>query len=126
MRYLYQNLHLMADSIKQKKIGKLIQEELSDVFQKTGWSMREGGMITITDVNMTPDLLIARISLSLFNIKDEDKVLQEISGQKNELRHQLGNKIRNQVRHVPDLEFHLDNTLDHVYKMEELFKKIKK
>jgi len=116
----------MADSIKQKKVGKLIQEELSSVFQKTGWSMRDGGMITITNVNMTPDLLIARISLSLFNIKDEKKMLQEINEHKNELRHQLGNKIRNQVRLIPELEFYSDDTLDHVFKMEELFKKIKK
>ena len=116
----------MADGIKQKKIGKLIQEELSNVFQKTGLNMRDGGMITITQVNMTPDLLVARVSLSLFNIKDEKKVLEEINAQRFELRHQVGNKIRNQVRHIPELEFHLDDSLDHVFKMEELFKKIKK
>jgi ribosome-binding factor A len=116
----------MADSIKQKKIGKLIQEELSKVFQKMGLNVYQGGMITITGVNITPDLLIARVSVSFLNIKDPKKTLQEITAQTKDLRHQLGNKIRNQVRVIPDLEFFLDDSLGNVFKIEEIFKKLNK
>ena len=112
-------------TIRQERIGQLIQKELSTIFQKMGFSNKNGSLVTITQVNMTPDLLIARIFLSIFNAKEPTKVLEEIEEQKNEVRHQLGNIIRNQIHRIPELEFKIDDSLDNVFKMEELFKKIK-
>jgi ribosome-binding factor A len=112
-------------TIRQERIGQLIQKELSTIFQKMGFNNKNGGLVTITQVNMTPDLLIARVFLSIFNAKNPPSVLEEIEEQKSEVRHQLGNTIRNQIHRIPDLEFRIDDTLDHVFKMEELFKKIK-
>lgn len=112
-------------TIRQERIGQLIQKELSGIFQKMGLSNKNGGLITITQVNMTPDLLIARVFLSIFNIKNPPDIIVEIEDQKSEIRHQLGNKIRNQMHRIPDLEFRIDDTLDNVFKLEELFKKIK-
>jgi len=112
-------------TIRQERIGQLIQEELSGIFQKMGFNNKDGGLVTITQVNMTPDLLIARVFLSMFNIKKPEELLAEVEEQKSEIRHQLGNKIRNQMHRIPELEFRIDDSLDNVFKLEELFKKIK-
>ncbi len=113
-------------SIKQKKISELIREELSSVFQKKNIGIQKGGMVTITQVDLSPDLLEAIIFVSIFNIKDVEKVLDGINEMSHELRGLLGNKIRNQVRRIPELHFKLDDTLDNVFRLEEIFKKIKK
>lgn len=114
----------MEESKRQKQVGKLILEELSSVFQKEGFNIIEGGMISISKVMVTPDLLEARIYLSFFQIKDPEKMLHDIKERGWELRKLLGQKVKNQLRRVPDLTFFIDDTLDYVFKMEELFKKI--
>jgi len=114
----------MEESKRQKQVGRLIQEEMSDIFQREGMSMADGGMVSISKVAVTPDLLDARIYLSLFQVKDPEKLLYEIKEKTKELRKLLGVRVKNQLRRVPELHFFLDDTLDHVFKMEELFRKI--
>ena len=114
------------NNIRQKKIGELIRKELSILFQRNGTSTRGGGMVTITNVDVTPDLMIARVYLSLFKINEPEKFLEELQEKMHEYRGHLGNEIRHQVRHIPELDFRLDDTLDNVFRLEELFKKIKK
>jgi ribosome-binding factor A len=114
------------ESIKQKKIGKLIREVLSEIFQRENLLMTQGGMITISDVTITPDLIIAKVYLSFFQIKNPAEIIESLQKSENELRHKLGNKIRNQVRRIPELHFFIDNSLDEVFRMEEIFKKINK
>lgn len=116
----------MEESIKQKKIASVVQDEMSVLLQRKNFSSWRGGMVTITGVNITPDLLIARIHISLFQIKDTEELMEELEQQKNELRNQLAKKIRNQVRRIPELEFFIDDSLDKVFKLEEIFKQIKK
>jgi ribosome-binding factor A len=114
------------EKVKQKKIASLIQQALSEIFQKENLSMVKGGMVTISAVEVSPDLGIAKVYLSLFQIKEPKIFLDELQEHSHELRHQLGNKIRNQVRRIPELHFYLDETLDQVFRLEELFKQIKK
>lgn len=116
----------MKESIRQKKVAGVIQEALNEIFQKIGLSVVDGGMISISQVTMTPDLSVARIYLSFFNIPDPQKAIDKMHIGANEIRHQLGNKIRHQVRIVPQLEFFRDDTLDEVFKIEELLKKTRK
>lgn len=115
----------MEESKRQKQVGKLIMEELSDIFQREGYNIVDGGMISISKVAVTPDLLEARIYLSLFQVKDPAKMMHEIKEKGWEFRKILGQRIKNQLRRVPELIFFTDDTLDYVFKMEELFKKIK-
>jgi ribosome-binding factor A len=115
----------MEESKRQKQVGKLILEEMSGIFQREGLNIIDGGMISISKVTVTPDLLEARIYLSFFQVKDPAKLMHEINGRTWELRKLLGQKIKNQLRRVPELSFFTDDTLDYVFKMEELFKKIK-
>jgi ribosome-binding factor A len=114
----------MEESKRQKQIGQLIMEELSDIFRREGFSMVDGGMVSVSKVMVTPDLLEARVYLSLFQIKDTESLMQTFREKTSEFRKLLGMRVRNQLRRVPELVFYLDDTLDYVFKMEELFKKI--
>lgn len=114
----------MEESKRQKQIGQLVMEEMSDIFRREGFSMVQGGMVSISKVMVTADLLEARIYLSLFQIKDTDVLMQSIKEKTSEFRKQLGMRVKNQLRRVPELVFYLDDTLDYVFKMEEIFKQI--
>jgi len=114
------------ESVKQKKIASVIQQTLSEIFQKENLSVVKGGMVTISQVVVSPDLAIAKVYLSLFQIKEPDKFLVDLKEHAHDLRGKLGNKIKNQVRRIPELHFYLDDTLDQVFRLEEIFKNIKK
>src|ERR1041384_4852460 len=116
---------VMEENKRQKQVGKLIMEELSDIFQREGMNIVDGGMISISKVMITPDLLEARVYLSFFQVKDPAALLHRIKERGWEWRKLLGQRIKNQLRRVPELSFFSDDTLDYVFKMEELFKKIK-
>lgn len=115
----------MQESKRQKQIGQLLQKELSDIFQRMGYNVTEGGMISISAVRITPDLLEARVYLSMFQIKDSAAMLEQIKERGWEIRKELGLRVGKQLRRVPELSFFLDDTLDYVFRMEELFKKIR-
>jgi ribosome-binding factor A len=115
----------MEENKRQKQVGKLIMEELSDIFQREGMNIIDGGMVSISKVMITPDLLEARVYISFFQVKDQGALLHKIKERGWEWRKLLGQRIKNQLRRVPELEFYSDDTLDHVFKMEEIFKKIR-
>ena len=114
----------MEESKRQKQVGKLILEEMSDIFQRGGVNIVDGGMVSISKVMVTPDLLEARIYLSFFQIKDPSALLHTIKERTGEWRKVLGQRVRNQLRRVPELQFFTDDTLDYVFKMEEIFKNL--
>ena len=115
----------MEESKRQKQIAGLINAEMNSIFQKLGLTMIDGGMISISSVKVTPDLLEARIYLSFFQAKDVEAALKKIEGRHHEIKKELTAKVRYQLRSMPVLRFFMDDTLDHVFKMEELFKQIK-
>jgi ribosome-binding factor A len=114
----------MNESKRQKQVGRLIQEELSSIFQREGLNIVNGGMISIVAVKVTPDLLEARIYLSLFQIPDPEEMLQKIKDRSWEIKKQLAASVKHQLRRIPDLQFYIDDTMDNVFRMEELLKKI--
>jgi len=115
----------MKEGKRQKQIGGLIQEEINFIFQRLGLNMINGGMVSISSVKLTPDLLEARVYISVFNVADNESALKKIQEKAWEIKKELAARIRNQLRRIPELKFFLDDTLDHVFKMEELFKQIK-
>lgn len=107
---------------RQNKVSRLLQKELGDFFQREGNGMFSGKMITVTNVRITPDLGQARIFLSIFPSlakKDFENILQENSGH---IRHELGNRIRYQLRTIPELNFFLDDSLDYIDNIDRLLK----
>jgi len=116
----------MKETKRQKQVAGLINEELNHIFLKMGLNMMDGGMVSISSVKITPDLFEARIYLSMFQVKDTQATLHRFEEKSKEIRKELGISVRHQLRSVPELKFYIDDTLDYVFKMEELFDKIKK
>ena len=115
----------MEESKRQKQIAGLLNEEMNTIFQKLSLSMIDGGMVSISSVKITPDLLEARIYLGFFQVKDVKVALKKIEDRHHDIKKELAAKVRHQLRNIPVLKFYQDDTLDHVFKMEELFKQIK-
>jgi ribosome-binding factor A len=114
----------MQEGKRQKQIAGLLNEEINTIFQKLGLSMINGGLVSISSVKVTPDLLEARFYLSFFQVKDVEAAMKKIEDRHHEIKRELAAKVRHQLRSIPVLRFYKDDTLDHVFKMEELFKKI--
>ena len=115
----------MKEGKRQKQIGGLIQEEINAIFQRLGLSFVNGGMVSVSTVKVTPDLLEVRIYLSIYNVTDKTEILKKIEERKWEVKKELAARVKSQLRRIPELKFFLDDTLDHVFKMEEIFNKIK-
>ncbi len=116
----------MEESKRQKQVARLIQEEMTQIFQREGINIVQGGMVSISKVSVTPDLLEARIHLSFFKIEDPNALLQAIKEKTGELRRALGNQLRHHLRRIPELQFFTDDTLDHAFKIEALLQQVKK
>jgi ribosome-binding factor A len=115
----------MQEGKRQRQISGLLYEELSTIFQRMGLNVVDGGMISISSVKITPDLLEVRVYLSLFQVKDPKAMLQKIEDRKWEVKKELTARVGKQLRRMPELHFYLDDTLEHAFKIEGLLKKIK-
>lgn len=105
-------------------MAAVVKRDLGTIIQK-GYQ-RTGSFITVTKVDVTPDLLIAKVLLSVYAPgKDEDAIFAHLQEQKASIRKELANKIRHQVRRIPELHFTNDKTAEHVEKMENLFQEIR-
>ena len=114
----------MEEGKRRKQVAAVLSEELNDIFRRLNLNMLSGGMVSISSVKITPDLLEARIYLSMYKVQDENAALKKIESQSWEIKKELTARVKNQLRRMPILKFYLDDTLDHVFKMEELFKQI--
>lgn len=115
----------MEEGKRQKQVAAVLSEELNDIFRRLNLNMINGGMVSISSVKITPDLLEARIYVSMYKVEDEKAALKKIENQSWEIKRELATRVKHQLRRIPVLKFYLDDTLDHVFKMEELFKQIK-
>ncbi|MDP4149538.1 MAG: ribosome-binding factor A [Bacteroidota bacterium] len=114
----------MQEGKRQKQVGALLQQELSDIFQRLGLGMLDGALISITSVKMTPDLLEARVFLSLFQVKDAAATMKKIEEKAWEIKRELASRVKHQLRRIPLLQYVLDDTQEHASKMEQLLKKL--
>jgi ribosome-binding factor A len=97
---------------------------MNDIFRRLGLGMIDGGMISISSVKITPDLLEARIYLSFFQVKDIEAAMKKIDDRAWEIKKEMVTRVKHQLRRIPEMRYFTDDTLDNVFKMEELFKKI--
>ena len=115
----------MQEGKRQKQVAAVLQMEMNDIFMRLGLNIVDGGMVSIASVKVTPDLLEARIYLSLFNMPNAKEGLKKIEGRAWEIKRELSDRVKHQLRRIPVLKFFHDDTLDHVFNMENLLKKIK-
>jgi ribosome-binding factor A len=114
----------MVEGKRQKQVAGVINEEMNDILRRLGLNIVDGGMVSISSVKVTPDLLEARIYLSFFKVADPEAALKKIAGKHWEIKRELADRIKHQLRRVPVLTFYQDETLDQVFKMEDLFKQL--
>lgn len=108
------------ESKRQQQYGKLIKQDLSEIFQKDMQSTFGKAFVTITDVKVTPDLAIARAYLSFMLTNDKEGLIHDIREKSKLIRGILGNKLRHQVRIIPNLEFFVDDTAEYAAHMDAL------
>ena len=91
----------MIEGKRQKQIAGLLNEEMNQIFQRLGLNMIDGGMVSISAVKVTPDLLEARFYLSFFQVKDDEAALKKIEDRHHDIKKELAAKVRHQLRSIP-------------------------
>ncbi|MGC9375657.1 MAG: 30S ribosome-binding factor RbfA [Bacteroidales bacterium] len=107
-------------SNRQQKIERLLQKDLGDIFQKGTTSLFKGKMVTVTTVRISPDLSIAKVYLSLFQVDNKNEFIHYINDIENQIRFELGKRVRHQLRKVPELKFFVDDSLDYIENIDKL------
>lgn len=109
-------------SIRQSRIEEVIKEELSMYFQRNAREICLGAMVTVTVVRITSDLSLARVYLSVFAGPDKKEVLQSVQVNASKIRGEVGRRLKN-MKKIPELSFHIDDSLDYANTIDELLKK---
>ncbi|NER17373.1 30S ribosome-binding factor RbfA [Spongiivirga citrea] len=111
------------ESNRQKKIGSVIQKDLVDILQG---AVREGGLknviISVSKVSVTVDLSIAKVFLSIFPNDKAQELLEGITSNKSLIKHDLAQRVKHQLRKVPDLIFYVDDSLEYIENIEKSLK----
>lgn len=110
------------ESTRQKKISRMLQKDLAEILRQKSIGIAPGKIITVTTVRISPDLGVSKIYLSIFPSTDNDAVLEKIRSLTKNIRYELGRKIKNQMRVVPELNFYLDDSLDYIDNIDSLLK----
>ena len=106
---------------RQNKIARLLQKELSLIFQRQTRAMH-GMMVSVTRTKVSPDLSICTAYLSIFPSEKGEEILANINASNKAIRYELGPRVRNQLRIIPELKFFVDDSLDYVEHIDELLK----
>ncbi len=104
------------------KIGRLLQKELGDLFQKQTKGML-GTLVSVSAVRVSADLSVAKVFLSIFPSEKSQALMEAIEANKKTIRYDLGQRVRLQLRRIPELIFFLDDSLDYVDNIDHLLKK---
>ena len=107
---------------RQNKIARLLQKELSVIFQEQTRAMH-GTMVSVTRTKISPDLSVCTAYLSIFPSERGEELLQNIEQNVKAIRYELGQRVRNQLRIIPELRFFIDDSHDYIDRIDQLLKK---
>ncbi|MBO5749930.1 MAG: 30S ribosome-binding factor RbfA [Bacteroidaceae bacterium] len=110
------------ETTRQSKIARLIQKDLSNIFQAQTRQMR-GVLVSVSVVRVSPDLSIAKVYLSVFPSARAEEILTNVNNNASQIRYELGNLERHQLRIIPELKFFLDDSLDYIENIDRLLNK---
>ncbi len=111
---------------RKDKLGKQLQKDLGVIVDSAAKQLLPGVMVTVLEVEVTPDLGLAKVFLSFLNSKDKEKDLAILQDNKATIRHYLAQKLKNQMRKMPDIQFYSDDRIDRAARFEDLLNQIKK
>ncbi|MFM8372899.1 MAG: 30S ribosome-binding factor RbfA [Bacteroidota bacterium] len=113
------------ESIRQKQVGELIRRFIAMILTEEGRNIYGSDkLVTVTDVKMTPDLLISKVYVSVYGVENKQEVILLLEDNLTRLRQALAAKVGKQMRRMPDLEFHLDDTVDEMYRVSNLLNRV--
>ncbi|NNF22417.1 MAG: 30S ribosome-binding factor RbfA [Saprospiraceae bacterium] len=112
------------ESKRQKQTAEVIRRHFGNVLLDQGSYIYGEAFVTITKVQVTPDISLAKIYLSVFNTNDKEGVVEKIRENVSSLKRNLGHRIRKHVRRIPQISFYNDDTLDEMYRLNQLFDKL--
>ena len=107
---------------RQNRIARLLQKELAEIFQAQTRAMH-GVLVSVTRVRISPDLSICTAYLSIFPSDNAQQMLENIRRNEKSVRYELGQRVRNQLRIIPELRFFIDDSLDYLEHIDQLLKK---
>ena len=107
---------------RKNLIARLLQKELSIIFQIKTRAMH-GVMVSVTRCRVSPDLSICTAYLSIFPSEKADELIKNVTANEKTIRYELGTRVRNQLRIIPELRFFIDDSLDYIERIDELLKK---
>ena len=111
------------ETTRQKKVSRLLQKELSIIFQKEIPALLGNILVGVTIVRVSPDLANANVFISIFPVENPKEFLKVIKKNRGLFRKHLGNRVRNQLRIVPIVEYFLDDSVAYSEEIERLLKK---
>ncbi len=114
----------MSGTTRQNKYARLIQKELSEIFQQDKRGILDHAFITLAEVKVSPDLSVAKVYISMMLEKDKAGILARINSRKREIRKVLGERIGKQVRIIPELVFYIDEVEENAQRIEEIIKNL--
>lgn len=110
------------ETTRQNKIARLLQKELSEMFQQQTRAMH-GVLVSVSVVRISPDMSYARGYLSVFPSERAEEIVKNINDNVKSIRYELGKRVRYQLRIIPELKFFVDDSLDYAAHIDELLKK---
>lgn len=109
-----------APSERQNKVARQIQKDLSELFIKFAKDWFPGVILSVQTVRVSPDFSLAKCYISIFPSGNKEEILKRVGDMNKEIRYQLGKRIKNQMRKVPELAFYLDDSIDYIEKIDGL------
>ncbi len=109
------------ETTRQNKVSRLIQKELSLIFQAQTRQM-PGVLVSVSAVRISPDMSIARTYLSVFPSERADEIIQNVNNNMKAIRFDLGTRVGKQLRIIPELKFFVDDSLDYIDNIDRLLK----
>ncbi len=110
------------ESTRQKKIASLLQRDLAEIFRGAAASDFPGTLVTVSKVRVSPDLGLCRVYLSVFPTDRSELVMTFCEEHAPKLRSSLAQKVRNQLRIIPSLYYHLDDSMEYEANIDRLLR----
>ncbi len=115
---------MKKESKRQRQVAETIKRNFSMILHQEGSYIYENALVTVTNVKVTPDFGLASIYISIFNTDNKPAVLLQLEENTVRLRQSLAQRVKKQMRRVPQIQFFIDDTLDEMFRVDSLFDRL--